>query len=40
VDGDQLTYSVITGPANGQLTGTAPDLDYAPNPDFNGVSAA
>jgi hypothetical protein len=36
VDGDPLTYSVITGPANGQLTGTAPDLDYAPNPNFNG----
>ncbi|MFC1547207.1 Ig-like domain-containing protein [Candidatus Neomarinimicrobiota bacterium] len=36
VDGDPLNYSVIIGPANGQLTGTAPDLVYAPNANFNG----
>ncbi|PXA04418.1 hypothetical protein DDZ13_07760 [Coraliomargarita sinensis] len=36
VDGDPLTYAVVTGPANGTLTGTAPDLTYAPNGHYNG----
>jgi len=35
-DGDELTYSVITGPANGTLNGTGPELTYNPNPNFNG----
>jgi VCBS repeat-containing protein len=35
-DGDPLTYSVITKPAHGRLTGTAPDLNYLPERDFNG----
>ena len=35
-DGDSLTYSVVTSPANGNLTGSAPNLNYAPDPDFNG----
>ena len=34
-DGDALTYSAST-PANGTLTGTAPNLTYTPAPDFNG----
>ncbi|UCD37354.1 MAG: tandem-95 repeat protein [Fidelibacterota bacterium] len=36
MDGDQLIYSVISGPANGQLAGTAPDLTYTPDADYNG----
>ena len=36
VDGDALTYSVSTAPAHGVLTGTAPDLTYTPDADFNG----
>ncbi len=36
VDGDALTYSVSTAPAHGVLTGTAPDLTYTPDTDFNG----
>jgi VCBS repeat-containing protein len=35
-DGDPLTYSVITGPSHGRLSGTEPNLTYSPNTDFNG----
>ncbi len=35
-DSNPLTFAVATGPANGALTGTAPNLTYTPNPDFNG----
>ncbi|MCA9913678.1 MAG: tandem-95 repeat protein, partial [Anaerolineae bacterium] len=34
-DGDTLTYSVGM-PSNGAITGTAPNLIYTPNPNFNG----
>ncbi|MEJ8566784.1 Ig-like domain-containing protein [Elongatibacter sediminis] len=36
VDGDPLTFSVDTGPANGSLSGTAPNLTYTPDADYNG----
>lgn len=36
VDGDVLDYAIVTLPANGLLSGTAPDLTYTPNADFNG----
>ncbi len=35
-DGDQLTYSVITQPSHGQLSGTAPELTYNPDTNFHG----
>jgi PKD repeat protein len=35
-DGDALTYSVVTGPGHGSLSGTAPDLTYTPDANFNG----
>jgi len=35
-DGDPLTYAVVSGPTNGVLSGTAPNLTYAPNGDYNG----
>ncbi|MEW6057878.1 MAG: DUF2341 domain-containing protein [Bdellovibrionota bacterium] len=35
-DSDALTYSVVTNPANGALTGTAPNLTYTPGLDFAG----
>jgi len=35
-DNDPLTYSVITEPTHGRLTGTVPNLDYHPERDFNG----
>ncbi len=36
VEGSALTFAVGTGPSNGTLSGTAPNLTYAPNADFNG----
>ena len=36
VDGDLLTYSVMTSPTHGSLSGSAPNLIYMPGPDYNG----
>jgi len=36
LDGDALTYTVLTLPANGTLTGTAPNLTYVPNVNYHG----
>ncbi len=35
-DSDPLAYSTVTGPSHGSLKGTAPNLTYTPNPNFNG----
>jgi VCBS repeat-containing protein len=35
-DEDPLTYSIITEPGHGRLTGTVPNLSYHPERDFNG----
>ena len=35
-DEDVLTYSVLTQPSNGTLSGTAPNLIYTPSENFNG----
>jgi predicted phosphodiesterase len=35
-DGDALTYEVVTAPANGTLSGTAPNLTYTPSPGYVG----
>ncbi|HWQ84888.1 MAG TPA: Ig-like domain-containing protein, partial [Anaerolineales bacterium] len=36
VDLDPLTFAVVDNPAHGTLSGTAPDLIYTPDADFNG----
>jgi VCBS repeat-containing protein len=36
VDGDVLTYRVVTPPAYGSLSGTAPNLTYTPDLNYNG----
>ena len=36
VNGDSLTYSIITLPTNGNLSGSAPDLTYTPNTGYSG----
>jgi len=36
VDGDNLIFSVESGPVNGTLSGALPDLTYTPNADFTG----
>jgi RHS repeat-associated protein len=39
VDRDPISYSVLTPPAHGSLSGTPPDLTYTPSQDFNGEDA-
>ena len=39
VDGDPLTFSVVTGPTHGALSGTAPNLTYTPAADYNGADS-
>src|SRR5205823_1818075 len=36
LDGDAITFSVITPPAHGQLAGTGAALSYAPSAGFSG----
>ena len=36
-DGDQLTYSIASAPANGIVTGSGLDVTYTPNADFTGA---
>lgn len=35
-DGDTLTYTIVSQPAHGLLSGTAPDLTYTPASGFSG----
>jgi hypothetical protein len=37
VDHDPLTFSIVSTPANGVLSGSAPNFTYTPNPNFNGA---
>ncbi|MBL9146158.1 MAG: Ig-like domain repeat protein [Verrucomicrobiaceae bacterium] len=37
--GGTLTYSIVTPPANGTLSGTAPNLTYTPTTNFNGTDS-
>lgn len=37
VDGDSLTYSIVSGPANGTLSGSGANRTYTPNANFNGT---
>ena len=36
VEGSPLSYTVVTSPANGSLSGTAPNLTYTPNASYTG----
>ena len=36
-DGDPLTYTIASAPANGIVSGTGPDITYTPNADFTGA---
>ena len=36
VEGNALTYTVVTQPAHGTLSGTAPNLTYTPAANYNG----
>mgnify|MGYP000188589535 CR=1 FL=1 len=35
-EGDDLTYEVTSAPDHGSLSGSAPNLTYSPNADYNG----
>jgi len=39
VDGDPLTYNLVTEPSHGALSGTAPNLTYTPEPSFSGMDS-
>jgi len=36
VDGDALTYSIVSNPNHGLLSGTAPNIIYTPTANYNG----
>ncbi|CZQ82541.1 S8 family peptidase [Trichococcus collinsii] len=38
-DGDPLTYTIASAPANGTVSGAGPDISYTPNIDFTGADA-
>lgn len=38
-ENDPLTYTIVTGPGFGTLSGTAPNLIYTPAPNFNGADS-
>jgi hypothetical protein len=38
-EGDELTFSVATGPSHGTLSGTAPSLTYQPAANYNGADS-
>jgi VCBS repeat-containing protein len=35
-DGDPLTFSIVTGPSHGSLSGSAPNVTYTPAANYNG----
>ncbi|NOT60682.1 MAG: tandem-95 repeat protein, partial [Acidobacteria bacterium] len=38
-DGDVLTYTIVTPPAHGTFTGTAPNLTFMPAANYNGADS-
>ena len=36
-DGDPLTYTIASAPANGTVSGSGSEITYTPNPDITGV---
>jgi RHS repeat-associated protein len=39
IDGDPISYAVVTPPVHGSLSGTPPNLTYSPAANFNGEDA-
>ena len=39
VEGSTLTYSIVSNPSNGALSGTAPSVTYTPTSNFNGTDS-
>jgi hypothetical protein len=38
-DSDPLTFAIVSGPSSGSLSGTAPNVTYTPNANFNGADS-
>jgi hypothetical protein len=38
-DGDTLSYTILSGPSHGTLSGTEPTLTYTPDGDYNGADS-
>ena len=38
-EGSTLTYAIVTAPANGTLSGTAPNVIYTPNANYTGADS-
>jgi hypothetical protein len=38
-DGDALAYAIVSGPTNGSLSGTLPNLTYTPDSDYEGADS-
>jgi len=38
-DGDSLSYSIVSSPSNGVLTGTPPNITYTPDSNYKGSDA-
>ncbi|MDP6599538.1 MAG: Ig-like domain-containing protein, partial [Candidatus Poribacteria bacterium] len=38
-DGDPITYTIVGSPGKGGLSGTAPNLTYTPNSNYNGTDS-
>ena len=38
-DGDSLTFTVVSGPAHGTLSGIGANLTYTPDPNYNGLDS-
>jgi len=39
VDGDTLTYAIITSPSHGTISGTLPNITYTPTDNYNGADS-
>ena len=39
IEGDALSYRIVVPPTHGDLSGSAPDLVYTPNADYNGADS-
>ena len=38
-EGSSLTYSLVSNPSNGTLSGTLPNIIYTPTTDYNGIDS-
>jgi hypothetical protein len=39
IDGDVLSFAIVSGPAHGTLSGTPPNVVYTPAPNYNGTDS-